>query len=78
VSWGWTAVYGLRELAEAAAGGYAQGQPVTVYYDPAQPGNAVLEPGDRKGSMAPLVFGGISALAGAALLAFFIKVGFGN
>jgi hypothetical protein len=78
VSWGWTAVYGLRELAEAAAGGYAQGQPVTVYYDPAQPGNAVLEPGDRKGSMAPLVFGGISAIAGAALLAFFIRVGFGN
>jgi Protein of unknown function (DUF3592) len=78
LNWGWAAIYGLRELAEAAAAGYAQGQPVTVYYDPAQPGNAVLEPGNRQGSMAPLVFGGIFAVAGAALLAFFIKVGFGN
>jgi Protein of unknown function (DUF3592) len=77
-NWGWTAVYGLRELAETAAGQYPQGQLVTVYYDPEQPGNAVLEPDSRKGSMAPLVFGAISAVAGAALLAFFIKVGFGN
>lgn len=78
VNWSWTAVYGLRELAEKAASQYAQGQPVTVYYDPAQPGNAVLEPDNRQGSMAPLVFAAISAVAGSALLAFFIKVGFGN
>jgi hypothetical protein len=77
-NWGWTAIYGLRELAETAAGQYRQGQPVTVYYDPEQPGNAVLEPDSRKGSTAPLVFGAMSAVAGAALLAFFIKVGFGN
>jgi hypothetical protein len=77
-NWGWTAVYGLRELAETAAGRYRQGQPVTVYYEPEQPGNAVLEPDSRKGSMAPLVFGAISAIGGAAILAFFIKIGFGN
>ncbi len=77
-NWGWTAVYGLRELAETAAAQYRQGQPVTVYYDPEQPGHAVLEPDSRKGSMAPLVFGAISAIAGAAILAFFIRVGFGN
>jgi hypothetical protein len=77
-NWGWTAVYGLRELAETSAGQYRQGQPVTVYYDPEQPGNAVLEPDSRKGSMTPLVFGAIAAVTGAALLAFFIKGGFGN
>jgi Protein of unknown function (DUF3592) len=77
-NWGWTGIYGLRELAEKAAGQYRQGQPVTVYYDPEQPRNAVLDPESRQGSMAPLIFGAISAVAGATVLAFFIKVGFGN
>jgi hypothetical protein len=77
-NWGWTAIYGLRELAEKAAGQYTKGQPVTVYYDPERPGNAVLEPDSRRGSMAPLIFGAISAVAGSAILAFFIKVGFDN
>ena len=77
-NWGWTAVYGLRELAEKAAGQYQPGQPVTVYYDPAQPGNAVLEPDDRKGSLAPLIFGAISAVVGGVMLAFFVKVGFSS
>jgi hypothetical protein len=77
-NWGWTGVYGLRELAESAASRYSQGQPVTVYYDPEQPGNAVLEPDNRQGSMATLIFGAISAVVGAAILAFFIKVGFSN
>lgn len=75
-TWGWTGIYGLRELAEKAAGQYRQGQPVTVYYDPDQPGNAVLEPDNRQGSLAPLVIAAISAVAGGAFLAFFIKVGF--
>ena len=77
-NWGWTEIYGLRELAESAASRYRLGQPVTVYYDPAQPGNAVLEPGDRRGSIAPLIFGAISAAVGGVILAFFIKVGFGH
>ena len=77
-NWGWTGIYGLRELAEKAAGRYAPGQPVTVYYDPARPGNAVLEPGNRKGSMAPLVFSVIAAGIGSVMLAVFINVGFGG
>jgi Protein of unknown function (DUF3592) len=77
-NWGWTGVYGLRELAEKAASQYSQGQPVIVYYDPEQPANAVLEPDNQQGSVAPLIFGAISAIVGAAFLAFFIKVEFGN
>jgi hypothetical protein len=77
-NWGWTDVYGLRELAEKAASPYSPGQPVAVHYDPEQPGNAVLEPDNRQGSVAPLIFGAISAVAGSAMLAFFVKVGFGN
>jgi hypothetical protein len=76
VNWGWTGIYGLRELAETAASQYRQGQPVTVYYDPEQPRNAALEPDNRQGTMAPLVFATIAAIAGAGMLAFFIKVGF--
>jgi hypothetical protein len=49
---------------------------VTVYYDPEQPGNAVLEPDNRQGSLAPLIFAAVCAVVGGAFLAFFIKVGF--
>ena len=73
---GWTPIYGLREQAEAAASKYRPGAPVTVYYDAGRPGNAVLEPDNKQGSAAPLVFGAISAVAGGALLAFFMMVGF--
>jgi hypothetical protein len=75
-NWGWTEIYGLRELAEKAAGQYSQGQRVTVYYDPDQPGNAVLEPDNRKGSMAPLIFAAICAIFGLVFLAFFTKARF--
>jgi hypothetical protein len=76
-NWGWEPVFGLRELAEKEASHYSQGQKVMVHYDAAQPGNAVLEPNDRKGSLAPLVFAAISAVVGATILAFFIGFGFG-
>jgi hypothetical protein len=75
-NWGGTAIYGLRELAEEVAGHYRPGQPVTVYYDPERPGNAVLEPDNRQGSLAPLILAAICAVIGGAMLAFFIKVGF--
>jgi len=75
-NWGWTGIYGLRELAEKAASQYQPGQAVTVYYDPQRPANAVLDPGGRAGSFAPLVFGAISAVVGATLLSFFLLVGF--
>jgi Protein of unknown function (DUF3592) len=75
-NWSWTAIYGLRELAEKAAGQYRQGQPVTVYYDPEAPGNAVLEPDSRRGSLAPLIAAAICTVVGGILLAVFVKVGF--
>jgi len=74
--WGWTAIYGLHDVAEKAASQYHPGQPVTVYYDPEQPGNAVLEPDNRQGSLAPLIAAALCAVTGGAFLAFFIKVGF--
>jgi hypothetical protein len=76
VGFGWTPVYGLREQAETAASRYKPDQPVTVYYDPDHPGAAVLEPDNRQGSFAPLVFSAIFAIAGGIMLVFFIKVGF--
>jgi Protein of unknown function (DUF3592) len=75
-NWGWTGVYGLRELAEKAASQYRQGQPVTVYYDPEQPGSAVLDPDNRQGSLAPLIAAAICAVIGGLFLAFLIEVGF--
>ncbi len=77
-NWGATAIYGLRELAEKAASQYPQGQPVTVYYDPEQPGNAVLEPDSRQGSLAPLIAAAICAVFGGVMLAVFVMVGFGG
>jgi len=77
-NWGATAIYGLRELAEKAASQYQQGQPVTVYYDPERPGNAVLEPDSRQGSLAPLIAAAICAVFGGVMLAVFIMVGFGG
>lgn len=74
--WGWTPIYGLRELAEKVTARYPKGQTVTVYYDPTQPDVAVLEPASRQGSLAPLIFAAIFAIGGAAFLMFFIKVGF--
>ena len=76
VNWGGTAIYDLRELAEKAASQYSVGQPVTVYYDPEQPGNAVLEPDNRQGSLAPLIVAAICAGLGGLFLTFLIKVGF--
>jgi Protein of unknown function (DUF3592) len=73
---GWTAIYGEREGAETAAGRYAPGDNVPVYYDPDHPATAVLEPDNRQGSFAPLVFSAIFAVAGGGILAFLIKVGF--
>ena len=75
-AWGWTPIYGLRELAEKVTARYPRGQNVTVYYDPAQPDVAVLEPANRQGSLAPLIFAAIFAIGGAAFLTFFIHFGF--
>jgi hypothetical protein len=63
-------------LAEQVISKYSKGQQVAVYYDPAQPGVAVLDPANRQGSLAPLVFGAIFAVGGVLLLLFFMNVGF--
>ncbi len=76
-AWGWTPIFGRRDLAEKITGKYLQDQSVKVYYDPAQPDTAVLEPSNRQGSLAPLIFGGVFAVAGALFATFFIAVGFG-
>lgn len=65
-------------MAEKVTGQYSKGQQVAVYYDHSQPDIAVLEPENRQGSLAPLVFGAIFAVGGALFLAFFINVGFGH
>jgi Protein of unknown function (DUF3592) len=75
-NWGGAAIYGLREQAEKAAGQYGVGRPVTVYYDPEQPGNAVLEPDNRQGSLTPLIIAAICAVLGGLFLTVLIKVGF--
>lgn len=74
----WTPIYGVRDQAEKAIADYPAGRSVTVHYDPAQPGAAVLEPGNPQGSFAPLVLGALFAIAGVVLLAFFGAVGFGH
>jgi hypothetical protein len=71
-NWGGTAIYGLREMAEKAASRYNVGQPVTVYYDPEQPSNAVLEPESREGSLALLIVAVLCAVTGGLFLAFFL------
>lgn len=73
---GWTAIYGTREQAETAGGRYTPGDSVPVYYDPDHPATAVLEPDNRQGSFAPLIFSAIFAVAGGGILAFLVKVGF--
>jgi hypothetical protein len=73
---GWTPIYGLREQAETTASHYTPGENLTVYYDPENPGTAVLEPANRQGSFAPLLFSAIFAIAGGGMLTFFVKIGF--
>jgi hypothetical protein len=75
-NWGGTAIYGLREMAEQAADQYRPGQPVTIYYDPEQPRNAVLEPENRKGSLALLIVAAICAVFGGLFLAFLLEASF--
>jgi hypothetical protein len=47
---------------------YADGAPVTVYYNPADPSDAVLERGGTSGIGVLYIFGGVFAAAGLLLL----------
>ncbi|MFI5014415.1 MAG: DUF3592 domain-containing protein [Hyphomicrobiales bacterium] len=64
--WGWTSLYADSMGAQAIVAAHPQGRSVRVYYDPKEPETAVLEPGNKQGTLAPLVvslvFGGGGAL----------------
>lgn len=76
VAWGGTMISGLREVAEKEAAQYHPGQNVKVYYDPDQPGQAVLEPASREGALGPLIGAAVCAIVGGMFLTILIKVGF--
>jgi hypothetical protein len=76
IDWGGTMISGLRDVAKKAAAQYHPGQSVKVYYDPDQPGRAVLEPASRKGALAPLIGAAACAVIGGTFLTILLKVGF--
>src|SRR3954447_17143601 len=76
VDWNGTMISGLREVAEEAAAKYRPGKSVQVYYDPDQPGQAVLEPASRRGARGPLVGAAVCAVVGGLFLMILVKVGF--
>ncbi|MGY0569778.1 DUF3592 domain-containing protein [Bradyrhizobium sp. RDM12] len=76
VDWGGTMISGFREVAEKAAARYHPGQNVKVYYDPNQPGLAVLEPASGEGALAPLIGAAVFAIVGGLFLTILIRVGF--
>jgi hypothetical protein len=76
VDWNGTMISGLREVAEEAAAKYRPGKSVQVYYDPDQPGQAVLEPASRAGALGPLIGAAVCAVVGGLFLTILIKVGF--
>lgn len=65
--WGLTAYYPDEAAAAAVIARYRAGAPVRVFYNPANPGEAVLEPGNSGGSFAQLVFAVMFAGAGALM-----------
>lgn len=76
ISWGGTIISGLRDVAEKEAAKYRAGKSVKVYYDPDQPGQAVLEPASREGALGPLIGAAVCAVVGGIFLTILIKVGF--
>lgn len=66
ISFGFKTGYGNRSKAEARLANYPEGSQVTVYYDPANPGDAVVE---RKpsGTSTMMVVGIIFAVIGVCL-----------
>jgi hypothetical protein len=67
-NWGWTSLHSDRSRAEAVIAKYPIGKKLAVYYNPAQPETAVLEPGDKSGVAAPLWAGIVFIAAGAIFL----------
>lgn len=65
--WGWIAFYPDEPSAWKAIAKYATGARVSVFYDPAAPENAILEPGDRSGSWGSVVFGAMFVIGGGLM-----------
>lgn len=65
--WGWTALYPDEESAKAPAAKYTAGANVPVFYNPEIPEQAILEPGNKDGTAAQIVFGAMFALTGAGM-----------
>ena len=59
---------GSPKYAEKIVARYAAGQSVFVFYNPAHPDVAVLEPANRDGAAVPLVFGVVFGLAGTLFM----------
>lgn len=62
-----------EEAREAAYAVYNAAQAVPVYYDPVDPGSAVLAPGANSGTYVPLIFGVVLLLSGAGLLWLYMR-----
>ncbi len=68
--------YSSRRKAESIAAGYPTGSRVTVYYEPGDPAQSVLEPGASAGSFIVLAIGllfGLIGVVAAVAIAFFKK-----
>jgi hypothetical protein len=75
VAWGWNAIYGDQGSAAAVTAKYPGGGSVTVYYDPANPESAVLEPSSRSGAVVPLLAAALMGGIGFFFLWAFIQIG---
>jgi hypothetical protein len=76
--WGWTAIYRNPEKPAAIVAAYPVGKSVPVYYDPADPATAVLDPANRQGSLVQLVFSLVFGAGGMVLLWAFTQLGQGG
>ena len=73
--WGWTELHATPAGAEAVVAQYPVGRDVAVYYDPAAPATAVLEPRNHAGTYVPLYFSGGFGFAAIFMLWCFAHVG---
>jgi hypothetical protein len=73
--WGWTALYPDADSARKTIAKYTVGASVPVFYDPAKPDDAMLEPDNRSGTAATLVFGAMFALGGGFMFWAFATLG---
>ena len=76
ISLGWAPLYGFARDAEAVIAKYPAGTKVDVYYDPANPERAVLQPDSRDGVLAPLIFATIFGVGSAIFVWAFATMRF--